>query len=96
VPGGHDVDQNPQAFKVVFDRYPPRSAGTRAPIILRLIGLNPESCQKISGIRFTNVKVDSWRNDSSASDRLNYLNGNNGGSINGVCVCLAPRIPVCR
>ena len=51
---------------------------------LRLVGLTPHLGQKINDIRFANVSVESWRHDASSSERSNYLDANDGGSINGV------------
>ena len=51
---------------------------------LRLIGLTPHAGQKINNIRFANVSVESWRHDGSSSERSNYLDAEDGGSINGI------------
>jgi integrase len=51
---------------------------------LRLVGLDPQFGQKIHNIRFTDVAIESWRHDAGNSERSNYLDGNNGGSIDGV------------
>jgi len=51
---------------------------------LRLVGLTPQNGQKIRDIRFTDVAIESWRHDAGSSERSNYLDGINGGSIDGV------------
>ena len=51
---------------------------------LRLVGLTPHHGQKINDIRFANVSVESWRHDAGSSERSNYLDANDGSSINGV------------
>lgn len=52
---------------------------------LRLVGLTPQAGQRINDIRFSNVKIDSWRHQGTGPQaRTNYLDGINGGSINGI------------
>jgi hypothetical protein len=51
---------------------------------LRLVGLTPQLGQKIRNVRFADVAIESWRHDAGSSERSNYLDGNNGGSIEGV------------
>jgi hypothetical protein len=52
--------------------------------VLRLVGLTPQAGQRINSIRFTNVNIDSWRHALTSQERTNYLDGINGGSINGI------------
>jgi hypothetical protein len=51
---------------------------------LRLVGLTPQFGQKIRNIRFVDVAIESWRHQAASAERSNYLDGNNGGSIDGI------------
>jgi len=51
---------------------------------MRLVGLFPESGLRIDGVKFTNINVDAWGNDTFASGQFNMLNATNGGSISNL------------
>jgi polygalacturonase len=51
---------------------------------LRLVGLTPQRGQKIRNVRFADIAIESWRHDDGSSERSNYLDGNNGGAIDGI------------
>jgi len=52
--------------------------------LMRLVGLFPESGLRIDGVKFTNINVDAWGNDTFASGQFNMLNATNGGSISNL------------
>jgi hypothetical protein len=52
--------------------------------VMRLVGLYPESGQRIDGVKFTNINVDAWGNDAFANGQFNILNASKGGSISNL------------
>ena len=52
--------------------------------LMRLVGLFPESGLRIDGVKFTNINVEAWGNDTFASGQFNMLNATNGGSISNL------------
>ena len=52
--------------------------------LMRLVGLYPESGQKIDRVTFSNINVDAWGNERFSSDQFNILDASNGGSISNL------------
>ncbi len=52
--------------------------------VLRLVGLTPSPGQKLANVKFTDIRVDAWGNDTFNSKRFNVIEGLGGASIKGL------------